>query len=175
VALNDTDRGRFFFALLITLVALPSLWWFSRDDTAADQTTVTTAAAPPTTEAPTTTIGRTNLPPPDAVDSVPIFLDGPEGQIGGVPEIAVPGQPTTASIIAEATFRRSLAGEQTCLSRTIQVGGIITVTNLDNNRSTTCRVSLAPATQRDDLVMDVDRFTEIADVTDAPIPVEIRL
>ena len=175
MALNDTDRGRFFFALLITLVAVPSLWWFSRDDAAPDQSTVTTAVAPQTTEAAPTTIGQTNLPPPEAVDSLPIFLDGPEGQIGGVPEIAVPGQPTTASIIAEATFRRALAGQQTCLSRTILVSRIITVVNLDNNRATTCRVLLAPATQRQDLVMDVDRFTEIADLTDAPIPVEIRL
>ena len=81
MALNDTDRGRLFFALLITLVAVPSLWWFSRDDAAPDQSTVTTAVAPQTTEAPPTTVGRTNLPPPEAVDSLPIFLDGPEGQI----------------------------------------------------------------------------------------------
>lgn len=176
MALDDTDRGRFFFALLITLVALPTLWWFSREEAATSaEASVTTEVVPSTTEAPPTTIGRTNLPPPEGVDSVPIFLDGPEGQIGGVPEIAVPGQPTTASIIAEATFRRALAGGQTCLSRTIQAGGIITVVNLDNNRSTTCQVVLAPATQRDDLVMAVDRFTEIADLTDAPIPVEIRL
>ena len=122
MALDDNDRGRFFFALLVTLVALPSLWWFGRDDGAGDTSrpggaAVATEPTPATTEAPPTTIGRTNLPPPDAVDSVPIFLDGPEAQIGGVPEIAVPGQPTTESIIAAATFRRALAGEQSCLSR----------------------------------------------------------
>jgi hypothetical protein len=180
VALDNKDRGRFFFALLITLIALPSMWWFSQSDTTAETSqdgdvAVTTDPTPSTPEPPPTTIGQTNLPPPDAVGSVPIFLDGPEGQIGGVPEIAVPGQPTTESIIADATFRRSMAGQQTCLSRTILSGGIVTVVNLDNNRTTTCRVSLAPAGQREDLVMDLDRFTEIADVTDAPIPVEIRL
>lgn len=176
MALDDTDRRRFFLALIVTLLALPALWWFNRDnDNDPAQVTVATESAPTTTEAPPTTIGQTNLPAPEEIDDEPIFLDGPEGQIGGVPEIAVPGQPTTETIIADATYQRSLAGQRTCLSRTILTGGTITVVNLDNNRSTTCQVSLAPPTQREDLVMDVEQFTEIADLTDAPIPVEIRL
>ena len=183
MALDDSDRRRFFFALLVTLVAVPTLWWVSRDDAAAGEiggngetiSTDATTSTTSTTIAPPTTVGKSNLPPPEAVESVPVFLDGPEAEIGGVTEIAVPGQPTSQIIVGEASYSRAFGAGDACLSRTITTGGTITVLNLDNNRSTTCVVSLASATQRQEIVMGVDRFAEIADLTDAPIPVEIRL
>ena len=93
--------------------------------------------------------------------------------VASVSEIAVPDG-ATDSILTEATFRRSINDPTTCLSRTFQPGTIVTIVNLDNNRTTTCRIGLAPSTQTADLVMHTDRFLELADLTDAPIPVEIR-
>ncbi len=53
-------------------------------------------------------------------------------------------------------------------------GQQVTVVNLDNNRSVTCTAILAPSSAADQLVMASELFAELADLTDAPIPVEIR-
>ena len=53
-------------------------------------------------------------------------------------------------------------------------GSEVTVVNLDNNRSVRCITALAGAGDIDQLVLHTSAFSEIADVTDAPIPVEIR-
>ena len=53
-------------------------------------------------------------------------------------------------------------------------GSRITVVNLDNNRSMTCTTVLAPGDAVGELVMSTSTFAGIADLTDAPISVEIR-
>lgn len=177
----DTERRRLLLAIVVTLMALPALWWANRDgDTTADDAVQaaavdTAASTTSTTEPPPSTVGRPNLPPPEPIDRAPVFLDGPTGQVSDVPAIAVPGQPASETVIAEATYRRALAGNNVCISRRLSANRVVTVVNLNNNRAITCILTLGPATQRQDLVMDVDLFEEIADLTDAPIPVEVRL
>ena len=56
----------------------------------------------------------------------------------------------------------------------ISSGRQVVVVNLDNNRSVTCTAILAPASAAAQLVMASELFAELADLTDAPIPVEIR-
>lgn len=184
---DDSDKRRFYVAALLTLAALPVLWFVSRDDAGAGPTVATAGvdvggATDPndtTTSAPTSsvsvTIGQSNLPDePSVRDDAPIFLDGPAANEGGVSQIAVPASSGIAPIFTEATFRSAMAGEENCFTSGIPTGTTITVVNLDNNKSITCVVALAPAVQRDGLVMHTDRFRELADLTDAPVPVEIR-
>jgi hypothetical protein len=186
VALDNIDRRRFFLAAIVSILALPALWWVNRDDSARPNTAAvgvdvgsgasasTSPRAAPVTVVPT--IGRSALPPVETVgDQPPIFLDGPASQVGGVSQIAVPDTDSLDSYVVEATYGGDVTGPETCLAKNIPTGQEITVINLDNYRTTTCRVSRAPATQRDDLVLHTDQFVELADLTDAPIPVQIRL
>jgi hypothetical protein len=47
------------------------------------------------------------------------------------------------------------------------------VTNLDNSRSMTCIASVSPAGIFESIVVHTDAFLSIADLSDAPVPVEI--
>lgn len=186
MALDNIDSRRFLWAALITVLALPALWWVNRDDGAAGPKVATAgvevAAAAETTPVPVTaeiivptTVGRSNLPPADtASSSAPVFLDGPQGNVGGASEIAVPARPATEILLADATYRSTIAGTRTCFAIGIPSGTEITVINVENKHATTCVVTFAPATQRDALVMQTEQFLELADLSDAPIPVEIH-
>ncbi|NND74981.1 MAG: hypothetical protein HKN44_08245 [Ilumatobacter sp.] len=185
MALDDTDRRRFFLAAIVSLLALPALWWANRDDGSAGPNVATAgveiagdtaSTASPASPADTdTTIGESRLPPVQTVrGSDPVFLDGPAPNAVGVSEIAVPATSATEAVMAQATYRSSVVDAATCLTKTLQPGRTVTIVNLDNNREATCQLRLGPATQVDDLVVHTDLFIELADLTDAPIPVEIR-
>lgn len=167
MALNEPDRRRILLASALTLVALPALWWANQSDDAAPN--VATAGI---------SVGaQTATRPADAEanDPAPVFLDGPSGQVGaGLAEIAVPAPPAIARITTTATFRNDLGSSATCALPGVGNGARITVVNLDNNRSITCTAVLAPSGAGDQLVMPAELFSQIADLTDAPIPVEIR-
>jgi hypothetical protein len=53
-------------------------------------------------------------------------------------------------------------------------GTDVTIVNLANNRSVSCTSVIAPGTPGDQVVIHTDAFGAIADLTDAPISVEIR-
>jgi hypothetical protein len=55
----------------------------------------------------------------------------------------------------------------------LRSGLSVTVTNLDNGRSITCVTSIAPFNQTADLVMHTEAFSLLADLTEAPITVEL--
>jgi hypothetical protein len=187
VALDDTDRRRFYLAALLSLIALPTLWFVNRDDPAPGPNIATAGvdlgsqavsaeAAADTTITVKTTIGHSNLPALDTIsDKDPIFLDGPAPQQGGVAKIAVPTTDGSDSIFAQAAFVSTISDPLTCLSKDIKSGQLVTVINLDNLRSITCRVLLAPATQQAEIVLHIDKFVELAYLTDAPIAVQVRL
>ncbi|MGA7756398.1 MAG: hypothetical protein WBL31_10545 [Ilumatobacteraceae bacterium] len=170
MALTDSDRRRFLVATALTLVALPALWWANQDDGAPSVATagiVVDGGADATEPDPT-------VPAADPADA-PVFLDGPSGQVGaGLAEIAVPVQPKLERITTKAVFRSNVGSPGTCTAPGVNQGASIVVVNLDNNRSVRCTARLAPSGSADFLVMHPDLFAEIADLTDSPIPVEIR-
>ena len=168
MALTSPDRRRILLASALTLVALPTLWWANQSDGGAPNlATVGIAVVDQSATAP--------APDPEAEDAAPVFLDGPSGQVGaGLAEIAVPAPPVIARITTTATFRSTLAAGPACMIPGIGGGQQLTVVNLDNGRSVTCTAIMAPGTAADQLVMTPELFAEIADLTDAPIPVEIR-
>lgn len=161
----------------MTLIALPAWWLLSRDDgssgpdtaRASTETTVVRIETPaPQTES--------NLPRTADIDQRdPIFMDGPTADPNaGVAEVAVPAAPAIAPIEMAASYSSEISGANKCLVVGISTGRTITVTNLDNGRTVTCESFFAPATQRDDILLHTDTFSRLADLTEAPIPVEIR-
>jgi hypothetical protein len=178
VALNNTERRRILLATTLTFLALPALWWANQSegasapniatvgvDVGAEGESAGSASGEATPAAQPDQLGKTD----------PVFLDGPAGDGGGAAEIAVPAAPRRELITTSATFSSKLPSTTRCLIPGIAIGSQITVVNLDNNRSTTCVTLLAPSGSNADLVLHTSTFAELADLTDAPIPVEIRL
>jgi hypothetical protein len=178
MALSKPDRRRILLASAISVVALPALWFASQGDSGAPNVATAGIAVGG---------GADSADPLDGTDSgatsagdadnggAPVFLDGPTAQLGaGVAEIAVPIAPSAERITMDATFRSNVVVAGVCRVPGLGNGQPITVVNLNNNRSVTCTTNLAPAGASDELVMHPELFSQIADLTDAPIPVEIR-
>lgn len=181
MALTNTDRRRFIAATALTLVAFPALWLANTssrstspnvavagldvdDDGAA---TAGPAGEPAAASAEASELGATG-------DVPPVFLEGPTSAAGASQsQIAVPAKPLVEGIDAKATFRSSVPVD-TCIVPGLTSGTRIRVVNLDNNRSVTCTSVLAPGNRLGDVVMHTSAFAQIADLTDAPISVEIR-
>ncbi len=183
MALTDTDRRRFLAASVLTLLALPALWWAN---TSENSTAPNVAIAGINPGINAGAGGGSNATPgrdasaeaadlQAASDVAPVFLDGPSSAAGaGQAEIAVPAKPLVAGITAKATFRSTVPTIDNCIVPGLTNGTRITVVNLDNDRSIVCTTILAPGNAPDEVVLHTQAFAAIADLTDAPISVEIR-
>jgi hypothetical protein len=151
----------------------------SEPDTFAPDTTpmVDPVTGQPVVPAPATTTPPVPTTPQstDALDpSAPIFLDGPSGVAGaGTGAIATPAAPDVEHITTSASYRSTISPTDTCLASNITTGTTITVTNLNNGHSITCTATRVYSTADTGLILFTDTFAQIADLTDAPIPVEI--
>jgi len=156
----------------VTLLALPALWWANQDDDSGAPTVASVGVAVGDAASDT----NDDAPGSDDAATVnePVFLDGPSTGNGGAADIAVPAAPARDPIAGLATYSSVIGNIDKCFAKGITTGTRITVVNLDNNRSIECVATLAPAIQRDDLVMHTRAYLELADLTDAPIPVEMR-
>lgn len=165
---QDSDRRRIWLLVVVTVLAAGG-WWVVDRALDTDDEPVADGAAP-------TTAPGTKLPPIEpAGQSLPVFLGGPVAPpVNGVPEVAVPAAPDDPPIESTATYRSSVAGTNTCLVVGFTTGRTVTIANLDNGRTVTCVTSTAPAGQRDAVILHTELFAQLADLTDAPIPIEIR-
>jgi hypothetical protein len=172
MALTDTDRRRLIAATVLTLLALPALWWANTSDNSSAPNLAVAGIDPGVDAAGG---GNAGVTPSDDDELVaPVFLEGPSSAAGaGQSAIAIPARPLLEGITAKATFRSDLAAGS-CIVGGITSGSRITIVNLDNNRSVTCTTMLAPGNQTDVIVMRTTDFATIADLTDAPISVEVR-
>jgi len=177
MALTDTDRHRFIAATALTLLALPALWWANKSENSSAPNLAVAGidASVDVGAEPTASIVDFIVDAGGAFEAEPpVFLDGPATAAGaGQSAIAVPAKPLIDGVAAQATFRGSVQHDS-CIVSGPTSGSEITVVNLDNNRSVTCTVVLAPGTVPGELVMNTSAFATIADLTDAPISVEIR-
>jgi hypothetical protein len=178
MAFEDTDRRRTLLLALLTLIVLPVAYLLNRADTGAvgaDEATATTAdISPATTAGPTTTEAPSNRPPLEPPDDKPVFLDGPPPDPEPrVVELAVPPRPEFPPLALTASYRRTVSGVRTCLVADLSAGITVTVRNLDNGRSVECVTASAPADQAAGIVLHTDAFSLLADLTDAPVPVEV--
>ncbi len=126
------------------------------------------------TTAPTTTYDL-GLASSDTVDA-PANLTGP-GDVApvGPGAIAYPADNSGRILRGKATFHRfpdSVA--KACATNELPLGTVITVRNLNNGRKASCtniNVGFAPAGA--DIVLGTELFAQIAQLIDAPLPVEL--
>lgn len=169
--LDPADRRRFLLAAVVSVVALPALLIANQEDGAA-RPNVATAGVEIDGRAPTSETPTTSLAVPSDDDD-PVYLDGPASERApAIAEIAVPAR-DEAVVLSSASYSSAM-WPGGCSVKGLGGGTSVTVVNLDNNRSITCVAEFAPADQVADLIVHTSSFTELADLTDAPVPVEIR-
>jgi len=175
MALTDTDRHRFIAATVLTLLALPALWWANTSENSSAPNLAVAGLDAGVDVGADDAPSQQVIAPADSVgDIAPVFLEGPSSAAGaGQSAIAVPAKPLVAGVTTKATFRSNVSNG-TCIVGGLTSGTQITVVNLDNNRSVTCTTILASGNAPNTLVMHTSAFSTIADLTDAPISVEIR-
>ena len=66
-----------------------------------------------------------------------------------------------------------ISSPDACYVRAANYGQEVEVRNLDNGRSVTCIAKVTPLGGDADIVLHADAFVRLADLTDAPVPVEI--
>jgi hypothetical protein len=181
MAFEDTDRRRTLLLALLTLVVLPVAYFLNRGETrdgTADNDVAAAEVTPSTDPPPTapidTTGSRSNRPALEPPPDKPVFLDGelPDPE-PGVVEIAIPPRPEFDPMPMTASYRSSVAGAKTCLTSELDAGLTVTVTNLDNGRSIECVTAPTSDSQTAGVVLHTDAFSLLADLTDAPVPVEV--
>jgi hypothetical protein len=168
--MDPADRRRFLLATLVSVVALPALLLAGREDGSAGPNVATAGVEIDAGAAEGASVPATSVDPP-ADD--PVYLDGPaSANAPSIAEIAVPA-PREAVVLQTATYSSGMwAGG--CRAKGVGGGVRVTVVNLDNNRSISCLAEFAPPEQQADLILPTSSFRQLADLTDAPIPVEIR-
>lgn len=177
--MNDpvgAQRRRLAVAIALTVVGVPAVWLLSGDDRPDDVSTVVEGAAVPlTVEDPASTA---NTDTADTVEDplgvpVPAHLERRvtiAPIIGG--QIAVPD--ASGTLTGEASFNYEVPASDLCFAAGAELGMFVTITNLDNNRSTECIATTFEIPPAVEVILHPDRFAAIADPTDAPVKVEYR-
>jgi hypothetical protein len=174
MGIEDTDRRRFFLLGILTVIALPAIYLVSRGDLsgtidAGDPTAVDGALG--------TEPNSPNRPAIELSEKEPTFLDGPApNDVLAVSEIAVPERPQNPPVQLNASYRSSIRPTSTCFVKPgsgVRAGVTVTVKNLDNARTVSCRTTPGPEGQAVDVVLHTDSFLDLADPTEAPIIVEL--
>lgn len=164
--LTFAERRRLVVVMALTLVLLPFLFAGGRGDEQSSPTDPTTSS--------TLAVGGASS---DTEPANPAFLPI-EGE-SGAPEIItvnVPAPPEGTVIRGNATFIRwpQTMGLRPCATPNAVIGAVVTVKNLDNGRTLTCdNVSIQQLTAGTIIVVHTELFTQIADLVDAPVAVEI--
>jgi hypothetical protein len=181
MAHDYAQRRRVALALAITVIAAPAAFLLNRRDGDDDpvtagtlETLVGTIPAPGGSAPPS----ASSTESPDATDALGTAS---AGYLSGttVPadvdaaQIAVPRLPE--SVRGLATFSSAIESTLECHADAAEVpfNATITVTNLDNSRSVQCVSSIGGAPPETTIVLATATFAQIADLTDAPVPVQI--
>jgi hypothetical protein len=175
------QRRRVFVAIAVTAVAVPGAFLLSRGDGEAGAPPVTlvgTVAPPGATVPPTAPIATPAATNGGDVEDIVLgttptgYLDGTvPPEVDDPPTIAIP-RPRNART-GEATFSDEIGNVEQCHIWGAPIGVTATLVNLDNSRSVKCEVVPFPNAPPDLVVLHADAFSLIADITEAPVPVEI--
>ena len=164
--LSRTDKNRLTVAAVATGLLLPIL--FIASGQSAD------SIEPDVTVAPTTTID-TGLSTDNTADA-PANLEGPVAvESNGQKDIAYPAGNTSQSFRGTASFKRFPESATTgCATNRAPLGASITVRNLNNGLKTTClNINIGPISNTFDIIINLGVFEKIAELIDAPLPVEM--
>lgn len=170
------DRRRMVLAAILTVVALPFLWSAKRDQAGGSSAPIA-AIAPggdlvdgATLDAPTENIS------PELVE--PAYLGGSATTATPAPvQYNVAAPPTGQTKVGRATYERWRvdSGEKhPCSTDLAPYGTRIVITNTDNGYKVACVNVRNRAAGADVLIrLDTDTFVQLADLAEAPIPVEL--
>lgn len=177
MAFEDSDRRRTTVLLILTIIALPAIFFVTRADDPASDALIDPATGEVIIvddDALAASDNGPSRPPLVASDAEPAFLEGPAADPNSnVAEVAIPARPQTAPVRLDASYRSAVAGQRSCLVKDLPSGLTVTVTNRDNGRSITCVTTIAPFSQTAAIVLHTDTFSLLADLTEAPITVEL--
>ena len=154
--MNHVDRRRILLLTLVTLVALPLVWWLN------SRTTTTDGNSAVVTE-----------PRASYVPQVPVFLDTDTVPVDERVVVYDTGAPPPKNRMVTMMAYRQL-GLGNCVVIGPPAGRQLTVTNLDNGRSTKCQSRRGNITDISvNILMNTADFAEIADLADSPVHVRI--
>ena len=158
--MNSTERRRLLIAAAVTVVAIPVLMISGGSDSSSDESST-----------PTTVVVENSEPADPAFLPVEDSTPAPE-----IITVNVPAPPSGTVIKGIASFIRwpETLGLRPCATPNALIGSIITVTNLNNGRSIECNnVSIQQLPGDAVIIIHTEVFLELADLVDAPIPVQI--
>ena len=163
------DRRRLALATLLTVLALPLLW--SSKDKSSPGTQLAVTGASPQQELNT---------PFEGSEQGPAFLVSTATTLpGNVITIDVAAPQGGNSLHGKATYRNWPEGlangeSRPCGSPYVPFGSRIVVTNTDNGKKIACtNVTTRPLTGETSIIIDTATFVELADLTDAPLVVDL--
>lgn len=173
------QRRRVALAVAITAIAAPAAFLLDRGGDEPEQVVTTVVGSVVSGETTATTGAPDRVDTPQGTDPMgtapAAFLEGAGTVAPEEPAtIAIPRLPD--AVEGRATFSRSIRKVTSCqISATVGApfGGAVTVTNLDNSRSVQCINDVGGAAPDQEVVLNADAFGQIADLTDAPVPVQI--
>ena len=154
------DRRRVITASVFTVVALLALMFFDGEPD-SEKKSATGLTAPPTTK---------------YVPEAPSFVGGDdEPAAPAVINVHVPPAPSATSFRGRASYHRYVESvDRACTVLTAAEGAPIRVTNVNNGQETTCTNTLIMELPDGvDILIHTDVFSEIGDITDAPISVRV--
>jgi len=164
------ERRRIVLATAFTLVALPAIWLFDRDDPTASPGLA--AAGVPTPEVSGDDDADDDADEPE----MPIFLDNTVVVVApAVIDVALPEAPGDDELEGTGSFKRfDPLSDRKCAAPGVPSNTLITVTNINNGLSITCRTTNGVSVPYGVTVaIDTDLFIEIADLASAPVPVRL--
>ena len=182
MAHDFAQRRRVALAMAITVIAVPAAFLLNRSSGDAEPTTAGTVetlvgtVAPPAAASPPAVAGQPSRT--DDTDALGTVAGGlPVGHHRSWRRSARPDRRAAPARVGQGTRhvqqRRSTRPCSVTPTPEVPFNATITVTNLDNSRSVQCVSSIGGAPARDDVVLATDTFAQIADLTDAPVPVQI--
>lgn len=164
--LSHIDRNRMTVAFAVTALLLTVMFLASGGSSDATETLTPDI---------TTTTYDLGLSTGDTVDA-PANLEGPVSQDpNGQGQIAYPANNDGQMARGSASYKRFPESSKTgCTTNLVPLGTQLTVLNLNNGRKTTCtNINIGPTTGTFDIILNTAIFESIAELVDAPIPVEL--
>ena len=165
--LSQIDRNRILVAAVFTALVLPITWVASAGSTSNTQNTQPV-------EITTTTIDSGLIT--DADTDLPANLEGPQTQVQtGQGQVAFPSQQPSNSYRGLASFKLlPEAAQSGCATNAVPLGTRVTVQNLNNGRKITCtNINIGYIPAGVDIVLHTKLFGNLANLVDAPLPVEL--
>jgi hypothetical protein len=161
-------------ASVITLVALPTIWLANRSDDGPSSSRPNVAAVGIDPGQADAAAGAVAAADPMGISGAAYLEPLSSAMTPASAEIHVGTAPDQPIATARASFRRTSVQFDTCEFNGAEIGREVTVVNVANGRSTTCTIVREDGLADGELLLSQGRFQRIAELTAAPIHVEIR-